>query len=220
MQQHESVFRPASFTVSSAVEEDPFLNVDELGDGIAELEALESELMYIDHAEEMEFADWLEWKRSTEVSFERSETLPRWSTVARTNCASAVAAIPTSAMAENCFDRHYEKVLAAGGGYGVIRASIAGARTAYTAAWNAAGPGAQVILVSSVRVAVMFGWIGAGVLAVGTVGYGAYLAHQCYSNRNQASWSPVPIVNGPAVLSTASVQRGTGQGERWLYYDS
>ena len=125
------------------------------------------------------------------------------------SCGPPAGLVATS-FAMTCFDQHYEKVFAAAGFFAGIRPIISSARQAFTRAWNAAGPGNQAIIISTVRVSQMFGWIGLGVLGAATVGYGAYLAYQCYSNRQRASWQAEPLA-GPRLSDTLASRRASRQ---------
>ncbi len=125
------------------------------------------------------------------------------------SCGPPAGLVATS-FAMTCFDQHYEKVFAAAGFFAGIRPIISSARQAFTDAWNAAGPGNKAIIISTVRVSAMFGWIGLGVLGAATVGYGAYLAYQCYSNRQRASWQAEPLA-GPRLSGTLASRRASRQ---------
>ena len=192
--QNATAIMPVSFarTVAANLEEDPFVNTDELGDAIAQLEAMEFEIEMLDAEEEAAFSEWEGWYEGTLVVNDLNRSRTMIHPVAAVPC-SNMKSISSNAsnMAESCFDQHYAKALEVAGAHLAIRTAINGARTAFKDAWNAAGPGNQAVIVATVRTSAMFGWIGLGVITVGVVGYGVYLAYNCYSrSRGQAGWSP------------------------------
>ncbi len=199
-----SYFQPASLTRVTAVsqEEDPYLTVDELGDGVAELEAMEYEFDGVDIAEEYAFVDWEDWYDLQLVSAESAES-PLLRRVSNFNCDASVLAVARPASvtrAKSCFDAHFEKVAAAYGSGQMIRSAISGARAAYSVA--IAATGSNAVVVSTVRTSLMFGWIGVGALGVATISYGAYLAYQCYNESSTVNWAP-PAAKGSRPLQSA-----------------